>query len=402
MKKILFIAMSLKIGGAEKSLVNTLNLLDYSKWQVDLLLFQKKGEFLEQVPESVHIINGGRQMDILFQSFRTTMSTAAHHRISSFFLSLKRYFYTSLTTVKYKQFDRIRLHRWIRYYCRLIPELSGKYDVAIAYAGGETLYYMVDKVNADRKITYYHSDYSKINLDAQSENKYLKKVNSIVTISDICANSLAKLFPDEAPKIHVISNLISPTLVCNMSVKFLPKEIVSAQRKDIIVSVGRLHPIKGFDIALEAADRLRSHGKQFVWLVIGEGKERKKLEAQIKKKKLQNIFILVGSRENPYPYMKNADIIVQPSRFEGKSVVLDEAKILQKPIVVTEYHSVVDQIENMVTGVVVPITASGIADGVELLLNRPDLRNKLVENLSKTDFCVQKQVENFQNFIEGI
>ena len=100
--------------------------------------------------------------------------------------------------------------------------------------------------------------------------------------------------------------------------------------------------------------------------------------------------------------MKNADIIVQPSRFEGKSVVLDEAKILQKPIVVTEYHSVVDQIENMVTGVVVPITASGIADGVELLLNRPDLRNKLVENLSKTDFCVQKQVENFQNFIEGI
>lgn len=402
MKKILFLAMSLKIGGAEKSLVNTLNLLDYSKWQVDLLLFQKEGAFLEQVPASVHLVGGTRELDILFRSLQTTMRFETDRRMDAFLLSLKRYFYSLSATIKYRQFDRIRINRWIRYYSKLIPALSGKYDAAVAFAGGETLYYMVDKVQADRKITYYHSDYSKIDIDCKLEEKYLKQTNAVVTISDTCASSLDKLFPSEQNKIHVFPNFTSPNLICKMSDAYLPKEILSIEGKFIIISVGRLHPFKGFDIAVEAAEQLKKRGRRFVWLIVGEGKERKALELEIKKKRLQNEIFLLGNRVNPYPYMKHADIFVQPSRFEGKSVVLDEAKLLRKPIVVTEYHSVADQIENMVTGVVVPISASGIADGIELLQNRPDLRSRFTKNLSKIDFSVQKQVENFQNFIEGI
>lgn len=402
MKKILFLSMSLDIGGAEKSLVNMLNLLDDSQWQVDLLLFQKRGAFLEQVPESVHVIGGTRQLDILFQSLKTTTSSETDHRLNSFFLSLKRYFCTLLTTIKYRQFDRIRINRWIRYYRKLIPDLSGKYDVAVAFAGGETLYYMVDKVQAARKIAYYHSDYSKIDIDSRLEEEYLRRTDATVTISETCASSLVKLFPGEQNKIHVFPNFTSPDLIYSMSEKYFPKEISSFEGKFIIVSVGRLHPIKGFDIAVEAAERLKERGRRFIWLIVGEGKERKTLELQIKKKKLQNEVFLLGNRVNPYPYMKHADIFVQPSRFEGKSVVLDEAKILQKPIVVTEYHSVTDQIENMVTGIVTPITASGIAGGVELLMSCPDLRNRLKKNLSRIDFSVQAQVREFQNFIEGI
>ena len=394
--------MSLKIGGAEKSLVNMLNLLDYSKWQVDLLLFQKKGAFLEQVPASVHLVGGTRELDILFQSLQTTIRSGTGCRMGAFLLSLKRYPCTLLTTIKYRQFDRIRINRWIRYYRKLIPELSGKYDVAVAFVGGETLYYMVDKVQADRKITYYHSDYSRIDIDCELEEEYLKRTDAIVTISAVCRNSLVQLFPNQKSKIYIQPNLTSPGLVQNLSEAYDPKEFSSVGERAIIVSVGRLHPVKGFDLAVEAADILKRKGKRFVWFVLGEGSERRALERQIRKRKLQNEILLLGNKTNPYPYIKDADIFVQPSRLEGKSVVLDEAKILHKPIVVTEYHSVSDQIENMVTGIVTPITASGIAGGVELLLSRPDLRSKLVENLSKIDFSVQAKARDFQNFIEGI
>lgn len=402
MRKILILAMSLEIGGAEKSLVNILNLLDYSECQVDLLLFQKRGAFLAQVPSSVHIVDANREIVILFQSFLTTLRRKSNRKFSFVLLSFRRYLYTLLSTIKYRQFDRIRINRWIQYYNSLIPEPRQKYDIAIAYSGGETLYYMVDKVRANRKITYYHSDYSKINIDNRLEETFLDRTDAVVTISNICANSLAELFPNQSNKIRVMPNLTSPSIIRNMGEKFFPREFLSIREKSIIVSVGRLHPIKGFDIAVEAAEQLMAHGKQFVWFVIGEGNERKALEKQIRKKKLQHVFILLGSRVNPYPYIKNADIFVQPSRFEGKSVVLDEAKILCRPIVVTNYHSVTDQIENMETGIIAPTTVSGITDAVDSLLSHPELRNKLVGNLSKIDFNVQKQVENFQNFIEGI
>lgn len=394
--------MSLKIGGAEKSLVNIMNLLDYSQWQVDLLLFQNSGAFLDQVPKTVHIIHDIRPINILFQDFSTTLRTEKNHLTSAVFLAFRRYFYTFFTTVKYRQFDRIRINRWIRCYRRLIPDLRQKYDVAVAYAGGETLYYMVDKVKADRKIAYYHSDYSKIDIDSGLEEKFLRQVDAIVTISDTCRNSLVKLFPGQQEKIHVFPNLTSPDMIRSMAEAYFPKEFSSAGEKAVIVSVSRLHPIKGIDIAVEAAAQLKGRGRKLIWFIVGEGGERKALESQIKKRNLQYEFFLLGNRVNPYPYIKNADIFVQPSRFEGKSVVLDEAKILNKAIVVTDYHSVADQIENMVTGIVTPINASGIADGVDLLLRDNELKNKLTENLAKIDFSVQGQVRDFQSFIEGI
>lgn len=402
MKNMLIIAMSLEIGGAEKSLVNMLNLLDYSKYKVDLLLFQKKGGFLDQVPESVHIIDDIEPINILFQSFRTTISSVKNHFISSLVLSLKRYYFTLISTVTYRQFDRIKLNRWIRYYRRIIPVMNPKYDIALAYAGGETLYYMVDKVDAGKKITYYHSDYSKIKIDATLEEQYLKKVDAVVTISDVCKDSLITLFPGQKEKIHVFPNLTSPNRINRLSCEYYPEEFKSANKNAVIVSVGRLHKIKGFDLAIEAANLLKKKGKRFTWFIVGEGSEYNRLRLQIEKNNLQNEFILLGVRSNPYPYIKNADLLVQPSRFEGKSVVLDEAKILHKPIVVTNYNSAADQIENGVTGIIAPMNAVGIANGVDLMMSNAEIKNRIIENLIKKNYNTDKNMNEFYDFIEGI
>lgn len=401
MKKVLILAMSLRIGGAEKALVNLLHSLDYSRWDIDLLLFQKRGAFFGQIPESVHVLNDIWQIDVLYQSFHETFRESDIPRLGSAVLSAKRYFYTARSAAKYRQFDQMRIQRWIRYYRKLIPDLDKQYDLAIAYAGGETLYYMVDKVEAKRKIAFYHSDYSKIELDRQLEEKYLEQVDAVATISDICKNSLIRLFPAQTHKISVQPNLISPAVVRTLSDAFYPQEFLSVRVKTVFISVGRLERVKGFDLAIRAAERLKKNGESFVWFVIGEGRERKSLESQIAKSGLQNEFRLLGTRINPYPYLKHADIVVQPSRFEGKSVVLDEAKILCKPIVATDYHSVSDQISRMETGVITPMTADGLAEGIEKLLSDPALRKRIVENLSALKINVQDQVLKFERFAEG-
>ena len=204
MKSILFIGMSLNIGGAEKSLVNLLNMIDYDDYEVDLLLFQKTGAFLKQVPTEVNIIEIP-EIEILFQSAKDSVKkNGVSVRTLKYIFA--RYIYNAICKTKWKQFDQIRLNRWINYYKDLIPNNDTHYDIAVAYAGGECAYYMFDKVCANQKVYYFHSDYSNINIDAELERQYVDKSNLVVTISDKCKESLLQLFPELDGKISVLQN----------------------------------------------------------------------------------------------------------------------------------------------------------------------------------------------------
>ncbi len=360
-KKILITGMSLNVGGAEKSLVNLLNLIDYSKYDVDLLLFQKKGVFVKQIPRQVNIVTV-REIQVLFQGVKDTLNLDKL-KIKDLKLCFIRYAASFIQTKKWKQFDQIRLHRWMENYRKHIPENPTYYAAAIAYAGGETAYYMIDKVKADRKVYYFHSDYSKIDIDALLERQYVYSADVIATISDVCKNSLEKLFPEKAGDMYVLNNLSSPALIKKLADEYMPDEL-NVKDPLKIVSVGRLSIEKGFDMAVEAANILKKQNRDFVWVVVGDGKERQAIEEKIREYGLKDRFVLVGLKENPYPYIKNADVILQPSRFEGKSVVLDEAKILGKPAILTNYNSAPDQVRNGVDGLIVEMSPEGIAEGI--------------------------------------
>ena len=140
-----------------------------------------------------------------------------------------------------------------------------------------------------------------------------------------------------------------------------------------IVSVGRLEYAKGFDIGAKVAKVLKDKGYQFCWHVYGQGAMKNEIQQFIKDNELDEYYILEGLKTNPYPYMKNADLIVQPSRWEGKSIVLDEAKILGKAIVVTNYPSVTDQIIDGKTGIVTNKEPEDIATGIENLICHKEL-----------------------------
>ena len=377
MKKMLFVIQSLNAGGAEKSLVNLLNMIDYSKYKVDLLVFAENGIFFKQVPNDVKIINGGTALRLLY-------NTKVNEKISKklFYMSI-RFASNILLRVIYRG-DRyiVNQKRWEKVYSKLISNLSQDYDIAVAYMHGEAAYYVAEKVNAKRKIVWIHHDYSAMGYDHDFDRKRFSKYNVVVSISDKCVEVFKEIFPELSKKTICLPNLTSKDFTIKLARSEYPKEYKNKNNKIIIVSIGRLHEQKGFDLSIDAAKRLKDKGYSFNWFIIGTGTLKRNLEKLIINYGVQDCFKLLGLRENPYPYIYHADIFVQSSRYEGKSVVVDEAKILEKPIVCTNYLTVADQIINGDEGIIVDMNADSIANGIEKIINNEELKKHLEFYLS--------------------
>jgi len=278
--------------------------------------------------------------------------------------------WTSLANkVGYKQFSWDILKMFI-------PNLDKSYDVAIGYLEGTTDFFVIDKVKADRKIGWIHTDLTKKRI-SQEEVKYYNCFDYLVTISEKCKNAANETIPGIDNKIGVLENLVLPDEVYRKA-----EEQVDLNWKECLqlVTVGRFEYDKGIDIAAQAAKILKDKGTEFEWHVLGTGSQEKMIKKYICDNNIEDVFILHGMVSNPYPYIKKADLIIQPSRNEGKSIVLDESKILGKAIVVTDYSSVGDQIKDNETGIIVKIDPQNIVDGIEKLINNTDLKEKIENN----------------------
>ena len=229
--------------------------------------------------------------------------------------------------------------------------------------------------------------------------KHLVNMDGIVSISDECVDILKDEFPEFASKMYMLENITSSIALEKQASEFYPSEYKKDDFK--ILSIGRLHEQKGFDMAVKAAAILKSNNMKFKWYVLGDGELRNKLEALIKENDVSDCFFLLGTRENPYAYIKNCDLFVQSSRYEGKSVVIDETKILNKPIVVTDYPTVKDQITNKIEGMIVDMSPEGIAGGITEMLQSEELRMQYVHNLEKREYGNQKEIEKYMALIDG-
>ena len=387
MKKILFIMSNLNCGGAEKALVSLLKTIDYSQYEVDLLLFRHEGIFLKQVLEEVNILPepfGYKYYDM--SSIKAIKELLKQGRIGDAIRRIKAIFIYKSEKDTYRCGQKV----W-PYVSKMFGKLNKKYDVAIGYLENNPIYYCVDNVDAKKKIGFIHNDYDKLGLNPIGDRIYFNELDNIVTISEECAEVLKNRFPEYKDKVRVMYNIVSPSIINEMA-----KEKIDINNAEInLVTVGRLNYQKGYDMAIEACKKLVEKGYDIKWNVLGGGEERVNLESLIKKYKLQDRFILLGIKENPYPYVRNADIYVQTSRFEGKSIAIDEAKILNKPILVTNFTTVRDQISDGVNGLIVDMNVDSIVDGLETLIKDSNLRNKLKKNLASEELGTEKEIEVF-------
>ncbi|PFI51372.1 glycosyl transferase [Bacillus cereus] len=391
-KDVLFVINNLNCGGAEKSLISLLNTMDYSRYNVDLFLFKHEGLFLNKIPKQVNVLAEPLEYQLFDMPIKAAiMKCLRQGRLD---IALSRvcagYIFKSE-----KNKARCEQRVW-RYLSKSLQNISKKYDVAIGYLEKNPVYFCIDKVNANKKIGFIHTDYDKLGMDPNIDRGYFRSLDHIVTVSEECANVLKQRFSIYNDKIGVIHNIVSPSTINKMS-----QEKVDLERKGVkLVSVGRLSHEKGFDLAIEACKNLVGDGYEIKWYIIGEGEGRGKLEKMIEENHLQDHFLLLGLKENPYPYIREADIYVQPSRFEGKSIAIDEAKILHKPIVVTNFSTAKDQIKNEENGLIIDMDAHSLSEGIKKLIHNEELRNKLIKNLSDEELGTESEIKKLYTLFE--
>ncbi|PGL70333.1 glycosyltransferase [Bacillus sp. AFS055030] len=391
-KNILFIMSNLNCGGAEKALISLLETMNYKDYSVDLLLFKHEGIFYSKVPNQVNIINEMPE----YRYFEMPLKKAIKEcfKLGKYKLAFSR---IKAGFIFKTEKNRVRCDQRVwKYLSNAFIPLNKQYDVAIGYLENNPVYFCIDKVIARKKIGFIHNDYDKLGMNPEIDKYYFEKLDNIVTVSTECGNVLKKRFPMYKNKVKVMHNIVSPKMINEMS-----NEEIELNFKGItLVSIGRLNNQKGFDMAIEACKNLIESGYKVKWYIIGEGEERKKLEKLIEEHKLHDSFILLGIKTNPYPYIRNADIYIQPSRFEGKSIAIDEAKILRKPIVVTNFSTVKDQIRNYENGIIVKMEAISISDGIKKLIDDANLRNKLINNLSNERLGTESEIEKLYVMLE--
>lgn len=377
MKKILFVINSLTIGGSEKSLISLLNLLDLTKFQVDLMMFKKGGEFDQYIPDEVNVIEEPEYYKYLTSPKKFTLTKKIkfkYHRLK-----------TSFNIRFYRWKKRIIQIEQILYKSQreVLEPLDKEYDVAIAYSQGMPTYFVVDKVKAKKKLAWINCDYVNTMYDKELDRFYYNKIDKIIVVSKSIQDSIGDKFPYYKNKLELILDIVNPQLIEEMA----EDEVLVTELKGStclnILTVGRLitHH-KGYDTAVKAAKLLMDHQYKFKWFVVGEGSDRIEIEKLIEENGLNAHFILLGKRVNPYPYMKQCDLYVQPSKKEGFGLTVVEAKILKKPIVCTNFNTARELISHGHDGLIVGHSEQELFLGIKKYIEDDQFKNTVLNQLN--------------------
>lgn len=376
MKKILFVIESLHLGGAEKSLVTLLNQVDLSGHHVEVWVNALGGALEANLPAFVTVKKIPRRNPTF----------------------LERAFYFLLKHLKAEKNYNSSQVIW-RAFHRTYLKISEAFDVAVAYHQGLPTYYILEKINAQRRIGWLNTDYRAARYNTKIDLPVFRKLNRIVAVSHYARTTLTESFPyeDFGTKVQVVEDFIDEGQINLLAAA---SATIMEQSEGIrIVTVGRLNVTKGYGLALEAARILAERGYAFSWFIVGEGDQREIIEHRIIEYGLTNRVFLVGADTNPYRYMRAADIYVQTSVLEGFSISVREAKVLNKPIVCTNFPSIQGALEDGETGLIAQMNGQAIADQIARLIDDAKLREHLSNNLANRK---QNQSEGFTDYIRQI
>lgn len=368
---------SMNIGGVEKSLLSLLASLDKDKYEVTLLLLEKKGRFLKYIPDWVKVEEASWFRDvkpvILEPPQQTVKELINNKRFLKLFYFVWAYYISKYFNYRYAYYKTV---------LNDIPQLLGSYDTAISYQGPTDIidFFIANKVVAKRRISWVHFDVSKHKVNKRLYKKLYKNFNEIFVVSKEAKEKLEMIIPETKKKTKVFHNVIQKDLIWELAQT--PIEFDQNYTGFKILTVGRLSKEKGQDLAIEVLTRLRNEGYDVRWYCIGEGNARSEYERMICDNGLEEDFLLFGAKTNPYPYMLQSDIYVQPSRHEGYCITLAEAKCLQKPIVTTNFTGAYEQIKDGYNGLVVERNVELLYKKIKFLLDDQSFREKLVSNLS--------------------
>ncbi|MDM5222793.1 glycosyltransferase [Peribacillus sp. NJ11] len=371
-KRVLFVIDSLDCAGAEKSLISLLSAFDYEKYSVDLRLFAY-GHILEElVPKEVNILKPLEYTEFSKMSFKD----ACINSIRKFNLNslISRLTYSlKIRLRKYNHSQKARLF-WENI-SKVIEEDSTIYDIAISYAQGIPTFYVAEKIKANKKFAWVNVSNRLDEVEKNFQQRFYDQFDKIVAVSESTKEIFVETFNKYTAKTEVIYDINNADSIIKMA--GIGKSYNDNFEGIRILTIGRLDQNKGYDIALAACKMLKESGINFRWYALGKGILKEEIEEQIRRSGLTKDFILLGVEANPYPFIKDSDIYVQTSRHEGFGLAIAEARMLNIPVVTTNFDAVYNQMVNKKNGLVVDMNAEAVSEGIATLVYDSELRNKI-------------------------
>lgn len=388
MKKVLFVINTLGCAGAEKALLELLKRFSPEQYEVSLYVLLGQGELIHEIPEYVRVLN-------------------------------KDYSDTSVLSEEGKKILRQRVAGRLFKRGALIKNLPGMlrylagrqggqkagpdkllwrvmsdsawypqehYDLAVAYLEGGATYYVHDHVKADKKMTFLHVDYIEAGYTRQLDQNCYIDFDKIFTVSSEVSQSFLSVYPECREKTEVFHNLIDQEEIKRKSM--LSGGFADRYDGFRILTVGRLTAQKAYETAIDAMKIVKDAGIRARWYVLGEGELRSSLQAQIDQLGLHDDFILLGAVSNPYPYYRQCDLYVHATRFEGKSIAIQEAQTLGCALLVSDCSGNREQVTEGVDGSMCELTAEAVAREIIILLKDDEKRRQYGKN------AAARQIDN--------
>ncbi len=395
MNRILFVINTMGRAGAEVSFLNLLSEIP-EEYEVDLLVLLGQGEMLTDIPARVNILN--KKID------QTPVNSAEGEKVlrktvaKALFLKggiFKDFRYIIKNRRLMKAAGTVRKDKLLwRMISDTAPDIKKQYDLAVAFLEGGSAYYVADRVEALKKVAFIHVDYEKAGYTKELDLDSYASFDKIFCISEEVRTSFIKIHPELFRLTDTFRNILNADLIRKKAEEKIAypdsvKAYFDPEYTGIrLLTVGRLTRQKNWEKSILAAGRLKQKGIDFKWLLLGDGEEKAMLMDKIKAANVGDCFIMPGSVDNPYPYIKRADIYVHCSAYEGKSIAISEAKILGKPLVISDVPGNREQVENNRNGLLVAFKSEKIADAILTLASDKELCQKF---LKETEAEVEKE-----------
>lgn len=399
-KKLLFVINTLSQAGAENALLGFLRKLDSRENEVFLYVLTGQGEMVGRMPGHVRLLNPSfsEQSVLTAKGRRVLMKTVLRSfvRNGMFFHKL---FYTAANFAGMLKNRRIQLDKL---FWRVLSDgaerFDSSFDLAVAWIEGGSVYYVADHVKARRKAAMIHIDYGNAGYTRAMDQDCFTKYTDILAVSEETKRHFLKIYPEHAARIAVFPNMFDHGFIRRRA--WEQGGFADGYQGFRVLSVGRLVWQKGYDIAIEAMGILKKREYDIKWYVLGEGNQKKVLAKKIRELQLEGDFVLLGQKENPYPYYAQADLYVHTARFEGKSIAIQEAQALGCAVIASECRGNREQIEDGKDGILCKLAPYAVAEKIEELYLDGEKRKMLGKEAEKRAVSFETEWGLFQKLME--
>ena len=393
MKKVLFVINTLGCAGAETALIELLKSLDEKEYEISLYVLMGQGEMIDKIPGNVKLLNDHycKESVLSKQGKQAMIKTVwrtfwKNGDVFGKFSYIIRTFSAMRSTGKIQP-DKIL---W-RVISDGSPRFEETYDLAVAYLEGGSTYYVAEHVKAKKKAAFIHIDYESSGYTKAMDRNCFDKIDRIFTVSDEVKKHFLNVYPKYQDKVMVFHNIINQDEIRKKAEEGTGFEDHFDGVR--LLTVGRLTYQKAYDIAIDAMKLIKDRGYKVRWYILGEGSERPALEKKVKELGLEKEFLMPGAASNPFPYYKQADIYVHATRFEGKSIAIQEAQTLGCAIVASDCNGNREQIIQDEDGLLCQLDPESIAEAVISLAEDKEKRIRLGNAAQEKDIVHKGEIK---------